>query len=40
MSTKPYINAGTQPDLIALSQQSGIDLDEAQSLYDQLKNKF
>ena len=36
----PYINAGTQPDLIALAHQAGINPDEAQSLYDQIKNKF
>ncbi|MBC8316020.1 MAG: hypothetical protein H8E51_11010 [Bacteroidetes bacterium] len=36
----PYINAGTQPDLSTLARQAGIDPEEAQSLYDQLKNKF
>lgn len=36
----PSINAGTQPDLQSLARQSGIDLKEAQNLYDQLKGKF
>ena len=36
----PYINAGKQPDITALAQQSGIDPEEAQSFFQQIKNKF
>lgn len=36
----PFINAKTQPDLPSLAQQSGVDIETARSLYDQLKMKF
>lgn len=36
----PYINAGKQPDLNVLAQHSGIDSEEAQNLYEQLRSKF
>jgi len=36
----PFFNAGTTPDLNRLARQSGIDPEEARSLYDQLKGKF